>query len=63
MDRCRESGAVSAMPVPKGRLREMPVPKKKAGLTTQDLILIAVLLAAGAVLKLTVGSVLTFAGM
>lgn len=63
MDRCQESGAASAIPVPKGRLREMPAPKKKAGLTTQDLILIAVLLAAGAVLKLTVGSVLTFAGM
>ena len=35
----------------------------KAGLTTQDLILIAVLLAAGAVLKLTVASFLSFAGM
>ena len=33
------------------------------GLTTQDLILIAVLLAAGAVLKLTVASFLSFAGM
>ncbi len=32
-------------------------------LTTQDLILIAVLLAAGAVLKLTVASFLSFAGM
>ncbi len=36
---------------------------EKRGLSTQDLILIAVLLAAGAVLKLTLGSVLTFAGM
>ena len=36
---------------------------KKDGLTTQDLILIAVLLAAGAVLKLTVASFLSFAGM
>ena len=36
---------------------------KKKGLTTQDLILIAVLLAAGAVLKLTVASFLSFAGM
>ena len=35
----------------------------KAGLSTQDLILIAVLLAAGAVLKLTVASFLSFAGM
>ena len=35
----------------------------KKGLTTQDLILIAVLLAAGAVLKLTVASFLSFAGM
>ena len=37
--------------------------QEKAGLTTQDLILIAVLLAAGAVLKLTVASFLSFAGM
>ena len=36
---------------------------KTEGLTTQDLILIAVLLAAGAVLKLTVASFLSFAGM
>ena len=36
---------------------------KAEGLTTQDLILIAVLLAAGAVLKLTVASFLSFAGM
>ena len=39
------------------------MPQKKAGLTTQDLILIAVLLAAGAVLKLTVGSLLSSMGM
>ena len=37
--------------------------RKDKGLTTQDLILIAVLLAAGAVLKLTVASFLSFAGM
>ena len=37
--------------------------REKAGLSTQDLILIAVLLAAGAVLKLTVASFLSFAGM
>ena len=36
---------------------------ERKGLTTQDLILIAVLLAAGAVLKLTVASFLSFAGM
>lgn len=41
---------------------ERIVPKKK-GLTVQDLILVAVLLAAGAVLKLTVASFLSFAGM
>ncbi|MBQ9002553.1 MAG: hypothetical protein IJ087_11940 [Eggerthellaceae bacterium] len=40
-----------------------PANQAKAGLTTQDLILIAVLLAAGAVLKLTVASFLSFAGM
>ena len=37
--------------------------EEKSGLTTQDLILVAVLLAAGAVLKLTVASFLSFAGM
>ena len=37
--------------------------QEKQGFSTQDLILIAVLLAAGAVLKLTVSSFLTFAGM
>ncbi|MDY2625272.1 MAG: hypothetical protein SOV74_03005 [Coriobacteriales bacterium] len=37
--------------------------KSKNGLGVQDLILIAVLLAAGAVLKLTLASVLSFAGM
>lgn len=36
---------------------------RKAGLTTQDLILIAVLIAAGAVLKLTVASLLASMGM
>ncbi|MEE8723054.1 MAG: hypothetical protein SOI38_08795 [Eggerthellaceae bacterium] len=36
---------------------------KTAGLQVRDLILIAVLLAAGAVLKLTVASFLSFAGM
>jgi hypothetical protein len=35
----------------------------KKGLATQELILVAVLLAAGAVLKLTVASFLSFAGM
>ena len=35
----------------------------QGGLSTQDLILVAVLLAAGAVLKLTVASFLSFAGM
>ena len=37
--------------------------QQTSGLTTRDLILVAVLLAAGAVLKLTVSSFLTFAGM
>ncbi len=36
---------------------------KQEGLEVRDLILVAVLLAAGAVLKLTVSSFLTFAGM
>lgn len=37
--------------------------QKKKGLTVQDLILVAVLLAAGAVLKITVGSLLGSMGM
>ncbi|MBP3866746.1 MAG: hypothetical protein J6D25_02925 [Eggerthellaceae bacterium] len=43
--------------------RTVATTDQKAGLSTQDLILIAVLLAAGAVLKLTVASFLSFAGM
>lgn len=43
--------------------RTIATTDQKAGLSTQDLILIAVLLAAGAVLKLTVASFLSFAGM
>lgn len=43
--------------------RQINKDAQKSGLTTQDLILVAVLLAAGAVLKLTVSSFLTFAGM
>ena len=39
------------------------VVEEKKGFSVQDLILIAVLIAAGAVLKLTVSSFLTFAGM
>ena len=46
-----------------GEKRSVSQEQKTGGLTTQSLILIAVLLAAGAVLKLTLGSVLTFAGM
>lgn len=46
-----------------GRKREASAPRKRAGLSTQDLILVAVLIAAGAVLKLTVSSFLSFAGM
>lgn len=42
--------------------REIKTQEKK-GLTIQDLILVAVLLAAGAVLKLTVSSFFSFAGM
>lgn len=41
----------------------MGITKTKKVLTVQDLIIIAVLLAAGAVLKLTVASFLSFAGM
>lgn len=43
--------------------RTVATAQEKKGLGVQSLILIAVLLAAGAVLKLTVSSFLTFAGM
>lgn len=43
--------------------RTVVVDDRKDGLSIQDLILIAILIAAGAVLKLTVSSFLTFAGM
>ena len=45
------------------RKRNVVTSQEKKGLGVQSLILIAVLLAAGAVLKLTVSSFLTFAGM
>ena len=43
--------------------KRMVAMEEKKGFSVQDLILIAVLIAAGAVLKLTVSSFLTFAGM
>ena len=42
---------------------ELVTDQKKDGLSVRDLILVAVLIAAGAVLKLTVSSFLNFAGM
>lgn len=50
--------------VPKGRLRNVPqgVSDAGKGLDVSSLVLVAVLLAAGAILKLTLGSVLSFAG-
>jgi hypothetical protein len=46
-----------------GQKRTITATEEAKGFSTRDLILIAVLLAAGAVLKLTVSSFLTFAGM
>ena len=43
--------------------RTIVTDQKKDGLSVRDLILVAVLIAAGAVLKLTVSSFLNFAGM
>ncbi len=43
--------------------RTVAASQEKGGLAVQDLILIAVLIAAGAVLKLTVSSFLSFGGM
>lgn len=59
----REVATQTAGAAGQARKREVTAAPKKAGLTTQDLILIAVLLAAGAVLKLTVGSLLSSMGM
>ena len=59
----REVATQTATTTTPARKREVAAPQKKAGLSTQDLILIAVLLAAGAVLKLTVGSLLSSMGM
>ena len=57
----REVATQTATAAP--RKREVAAAPSRAGLSTQDLILIAVLLAAGAVLKLTVGSLLSSMGM
>lgn len=46
-----------------GQKRSVVASESKSGLEVRDLILIAVLIAAGAVLKLTVSSFLSFAGM
>lgn len=43
--------------------KRVVVQEKKSGFSVQDLILVAVLIAAGAVLKLTVSSFLSFGGM
>ena len=60
-----QDAAVRAIAKPTAATKKRSVvgTEQKKGLTTQDLILIAVLLAAGAVLKLTVASFLSFAGM
>lgn len=54
--------ATAALRTPRAQKREV-AKKNESGLSVRDLILIAVLLAAGAVLKLTVSSFFSFAGM
>ena len=54
--------ATAALRTPRAQKREV-TKKNESGLSVRDLILIAVLLAAGAVLKLTVSSFFSFAGM
>lgn len=54
--------ATAALRTPRAQKREVSK-KNESGLSVRDLILIAVLLAAGAVLKLTVSSFFSFAGM
>ena len=48
---------------PRGAKRELQQEKSTDGLSVRDIVLVAVLLAAGAVLKLTVGSLFTSMGM
>lgn len=56
-----------AAPAPSGRARtvstEVEDAKAKRGLDVGSLVLVAVLLAAGAILKLTLGNILSFGGM
>ena len=60
----RQTGASSgAAPAAKATGKRAVATSQKKSLGTQDLILVAVLLAAGAVLKLTVGSLLASFGM
>ena len=54
--------ATAALRTPRAQKREV-TKENESGLSVRDLILIAVLLAAGAVLKLTVSSFFSFAGM
>lgn len=54
--------ATAALRTPRAQKRAVSK-KNESGLSVRDLILIAVLLAAGAVLKLTVSSFFSFAGM
>lgn len=62
-DAAPKANAATQKPAREPKKRAVAGTGGKKGLTTQDLILIAVLLAAGAVLKLTVASFLSFAGM
>lgn len=57
------AASTAASPVTKKAEKRAVATGQKKGLGTQDLILVAVLLAAGAVLKLTVGSLLASFGM
>lgn len=60
--RATATAPAAATPAPAAAKREVKA-KEQDGLSVRDLILIAVLLAAGAVLKLTVSSFLSFGGM
>lgn len=62
-DAVPKANTATQKPAREPKKRAVAGTEGKKGLTTQDLILIAVLLAAGAVLKLTVASFLSFAGM
>ncbi len=63
MGEAAEKGMIEMTDVNATAQKRVVAQQEKSGLAVQDLILVAVLIAAGAVLKLTVSSFLSFGGM